>query len=145
MEMISALLMMTSSNGNIFRVTDHFDVILMGHLWEESTWPRWFSLGKGHICHWCVPLTKSMYCWASMILHDSLSGLVWWISVEFPMIWGSMALVRRHCNEMCNIAGFLSLTMIYSNFSWDIIIPNFWTTFHWHLVASLVNIASIKS
>ena len=70
--------MMTSSNGNIFRVT--------GHLWGEFTGPRW------------IPHTKAsdagLWCFFDLRLNKPLSKLSWgwWFETLSRPLW-------RHCNE----------------------------------------------
>ena len=69
--------MMTSSNGNIFRVT--------GHLCEEFTCPRW------------IPRTKAsdaeLWCFFDLRLNKRLSkqSWGWWFETQSRLLW-------RHCN-----------------------------------------------
>ena len=94
--------MMTSLNGNIFRVT--------GHLWVESTGDWWIPLTKASKADlWC-------FLWSA----PEKDG---WATIETPRIWRSL---WRHCNgihtcsryartqlshiQACDIRSYLSIS-----------------------------------
>ena len=76
------LLMMKSSNGNIFRVT--------GHLCEEFTDPRWIPAQR--------PVTRSFDVFFELRLNKRLSkqSWGWWFETLPPPLW-------RHCNVIQSI------------------------------------------
>ena len=70
--------MMSSSNGNIFRVTDL--------LWGESTGQRWFPSQR--------PVTRSFGVFCDLFLNKRLSKHLrrCWFQTPSPSLW-------RHCND----------------------------------------------
>ena len=70
-------IMMTSSNGNIFRVT--------GHLCGEFTGPRWIPTQR--------PVTRSFNVFFDLCLNKQLSkqSWGWWFETPWCSLW-------RHCN-----------------------------------------------
>ena len=78
--------MMTSSNGNIFRVT--------GHLCGEFTGPRWIPRTKASDAElWCFlsSASESTVCEAGDLIKQ-LWG--WWFETLSCPLW-------RHCNSLC--------------------------------------------
>ena len=80
--------MMTSSNGNIFRVT--------GHLCGEFTGPRWISVPGEFPAQ--RPVTRSFNVFFDLRLNKRLSeqSWGWWLETLSRPLW-------RHCNDtMCS-------------------------------------------
>ena len=118
-EVIMSSLMMTSSNGNIFRVTSY--------LCGEFTRHRWIPCTKASDRElWC-------FLWSppEITVEQTIARLVIW---DASSLW-------RHCNY---IAGLIWLihggrdkmaailgTTFSSSFSWMIIVV-FWFIFHWN-------------
>ena len=77
--------MMTSSNGNIFRVTGHLCGEFTGHLWIPSTQ---------------TPVTRSFDTFFDLRLNKRLSKHSWGWRFETPsrLLW-------RHCNNLAASAG----------------------------------------
>ena len=70
---------MTSSNGNIFRIT--------GPLWGESTGRRWFSLTKATDAElWCF-----LWCRPEQTSEQT---------IETPVFWDAWRSLYRHCNVL---------------------------------------------
>ena len=108
--------MMTSSNGNIFRIT--------GHLFGEFTGPRWIPTQR--------PVTQSFDVFFDLRLNKQLSkqSCGWWFETLSLPLW-------RHCNERAvvqSLHGFLLLTWI--SFCTNSLVAS---EIRWHdaLVASL--------
>ena len=112
--------MMTSSNGNIFRVTSH--------LCGEFTGSRWIPHKK--------PVTRSFNVFFDLRLNKRLSKQ-WW-GWWFDMPWGPL---WRHCNKsfVCRVISFVQATIILtlqvekknsSNTSWKSIKPSACSIFH---------------
>ena len=71
--------MMTSSNGDIFRVT--------GHLWGEFTGHRWIPRTKASDAElWCL-------LWFALNKRLSKQSCDWWFETQSHPLW-------RHCNIM---------------------------------------------
>ena len=66
-------------HGNVFRIT--------GHLCKKST------------CHRCFSLTKDQRCGTFISTCASI-----WDTVDIPVIWDSMELMWRHCNDAIQIS-----------------------------------------
>ena len=74
-----ATYMMTSSNGNIFRVT--------GHLGAEFTGPRWILHTKASDAElWC-------FLWSAPNKRLSKQWWGWWFEMQWCPLW-------RHCNDL---------------------------------------------
>ena len=84
--------MMTSSNGNIFRVT--------GHLWGEFTGPRWIPLTKASDAElWC-------FLWSRLDKRLSKQSWGWWFETRSRSLW-------RDSNGQIKNALFLNLGDIF--------------------------------
>ena len=83
--------MMTSSNGNIFRVT--------GHLCGEFTGPRWIPAQR--------PVTQSFDVFFDLSLNKRLSkqSWSWWFETLSCSLW-------RHCNAELGERGVISFELI---------------------------------
>ena len=83
--------MMTSSNGNIFRVT--------GPLWGESTGHRW------------IPLTNAsdaeLWCFLQLNKRLSKQARCWWFETPWVSSW-------RHCNENDHTIGDVIISVMTS-------------------------------
>ena len=99
--------MMTSSNGNIFRIT--------GHLCGEFAGLRWFPAQR--------PVTRSFDIFFDLRLNKRLSKLWlgWWFETPSRSLW-------RHCNVLY-CCGYISSVAIHSNDSSNQIFQSFP---HWH-------------
>ena len=87
--------MVTSSNGNIFRVT--------GPLWEESTGHRW------------IPLTKASDAELRWFLWSAPEQTV--EQTETPLIWDAIALVLTPLSPICDdILNWAQQYVVYGEF-----------------------------
>ena len=122
------IIMMTSSNGNIFRVT--------GHLSEEFTGPRW------------IPRTKAsnteLWCFLDQRLNKRLSKQSWGWCFEMLSrpLW-------RHCNDASQYEPRLTLAVpaLRNNlvFLAAISIGTVWAILWTARIYALVNMATIGS
>ena len=71
--------MMTSSNGNMCRVTGHLCGEFTGHRWIPRTKGQW--CGASWICAWILNKSLSKQWWG------------WWFETASPPLW-------RHCNGL---------------------------------------------
>ena len=115
--------MMTSSNGNFFRVT--------GPLCREFTAHRWISLTKASATDlWC-------FLWASLNKRLSKQSRHWWLEMPSHSLW-------RRCNSE-----FLHTPRSDSSFMGDVILTSFSFSVlialitHWNLVMCQRNMLDV--
>ena len=107
---------MTSSNGNIFRVT--------GPLWGESTGHRWIPLTKASNAErwcflWCAPQQTAEQTVDMLVIWDAMSlimaSLKWFISsIQELIMQGMQQKYKSPAFDVKRIVGMLNLNIFYS-------------------------------
>ena len=140
--------MMTSSNGNIFRVT--------GHLWGEFTGHRWIPLTKASDAKlWCFLWSQS---WAGDLrCHRALydfSVMCWRVRLLTLITSDDVCInhSRRRPWSMTSMANYISIDMasLLKKYNWKVVFWNTivfwpWVKYHLMLLASMIIQFAIKT